>query len=134
MVCAQVIGNHMAVTFGGAQSTLQLNVFKPLIIHNILQSTRLLADAAESFAANMVDRIEPNHERIADHLAKSLMLVTALNPHIGYDNAVRIARAALAENSTLRAAGEKLGLVTGADFDRWVQPEKMTHPGDTLAP
>ena len=89
MVCAQVMGNHVAITIGGAQSFLELNVFKPVIIHNVLQSAGLLADAAESFAANMVDRLEPNREHIAENLAKSLMLVTALNPHIGYDHAVQ---------------------------------------------
>src|SRR5690606_9135373 len=88
MVCAQVMGNHVAITVGGAQGHLQLNVFKPLIIHNVLQSARLLGDAARSFAANMVARLEPNRERIAENLAKSLMLVTVLNPRIGYDKAV----------------------------------------------
>ena len=106
MVCAQVMGNHVAVTIGAAQSFLELNVFKPLIIHNVLQSARLLGDAAVSFAANMVDRLQPNHARIADNLARSLMLATALNPHIGYDNAVRIAKTALAEDITLREAAE----------------------------
>ena len=88
MVCAQVMGNHVAVTIGAAQSFLELNVFKPLIIHNVLQSVALLADAAESFASNMADKLEPARERIAENLAKSLMLVTALNPRIGYDKAV----------------------------------------------
>jgi fumarate hydratase class II len=133
MVCAQVIGNHVAVTFGGAQSFLELNVFKPLIIHNVLQSARLLADACESFAVNMIDRLEPNTDRIADNLAKSLMLVTALTPQIGYDSAVRIAKTALADNSTLKDAAMKLGLVSAEDFARWVQPEKMVRPGDALA-
>ncbi|MCW3475877.1 class II fumarate hydratase [Limobrevibacterium gyesilva] len=133
MVCAQVMGNHMAVTLGGAQSFLELNVFKPVIIHNVLQSTRLLADACESFATNMVDRLEPNFDRIAENLAKSTMLVTALNPHIGYDNAVRIAKTALADNTTLKEAAEKLALVTAVDFERWVHPEKMVRPGDMLA-
>jgi fumarate hydratase class II len=129
MVCAQVMGNHVAVTIGAAQSFLELNVFKPLIIHNVLQSARLLGDAAESFAANMVDKLAPNRERIAENLAKSLMLVTALNPHIGYDRAVQIGKAALAENITLKRAAEKLGFVSAADFDRWVRPAEMVHPG-----
>ncbi len=129
MVCAQVMGNHVAVTIGGAQSFLELNVFKPLIIHNVLTSAGLLADAAESFAANMVDKLEPDRGRIADLLARSLMLVTALNPHIGYDRAVRIAKTALAENITLRAAAEKLGLVRPEDFDRWVRPQDMVQAG-----
>ncbi|HEY2133277.1 MAG TPA: class II fumarate hydratase [Acetobacteraceae bacterium] len=131
MVCAQVIGNNVAITFGGAQSFLQLNVFKP-VIHNVLQSARLLADAAESFAANMVDRLEPNYEHIAENLARSPMLVTALNPHIGYDSAVRIAKTAIEDNITLKEAAEKLSLVSPEDFDRWVQPGKMTRPGDVL--
>ena len=133
MVCAQVMGNHVAVTFGAAQSFLELNVFKPLIIHNVLHSIGLLTDAANSFAANMVDRLEPDRARIAENLARSLMLVTALNPHIGYDKAVRISKTALAENITLRDAAERLGLVSGADFDRWVRPEQMVRPGAPLS-
>ena len=133
MVCAQVMGNHVAVTIGAAQSFLELNVFKPLIIHNVLHSAGLLADAAAGFAANMVDRLEPDRARIADNLARSLMLVTALNPHIGYDRAVRISKMALAENITLRDAATKLGLVTPEDFDRWVRPDQMVQPGATLA-
>ena len=132
MVCAQVMGNHVAVTVGAAQSFLELNVFKPLIIHNVLQSAGLLADAAESFAANMVDKLEPNRERIADNLARSLMLVTALNPRIGYDKAVRIGKTALAENITLRDAAERLGFVAPEDFDRWVVPASMVQPGASL--
>ena len=132
MVCAQVIGNNVAITFGGAQSFLQLNVFKPVIIHNVLQSARLLADAAESFAANMIDRLEPNYDHIAENLARSPMLVTALNPHIGYDNAVRIAKTAMKDNITLKEAAEQLSLVSPEDFDRWVQPGNMTRPGDVL--
>jgi fumarate hydratase class II len=133
MVCAQVMGNHVAITIGAAQSLLELNVFKPLIIHNTLQSTRLLGDAAASFAANMIDKLEPNREHIAENLANSAMLVTALNPHIGYDKAVRIAKAAIHDRITLKQAAEQLGLVTPADFDRWVQPAAMTSPGATLA-
>ena len=128
MVCAQVIGNDMAVAVGGATGHLELNVFKPLIINNILQSTRLLADAAESFAIHMVDLLEPDFERIADHLARSPMLVTALAPHIGYDAAVRIAKAAMADNITLKDAAEKLALVTQADFERWVRTDEMVRP------
>jgi fumarate hydratase class II len=132
MVCAQVMGNHVAITIGAAQSFLELNVFKPLIIHNVLQSAALLADAAESFAHNMVDKLEPARERIAENLAKSLMLVTALNPRIGYDKAVRIGKKALAENTTLRDAASALGYVSPEDFDRWVVPADMTEPGATL--
>ena len=132
MVCAQVMGNHVAVTFGAAQSFLELNVFKPLIIHNVLQSAGLLADVAESFAHNMVDKLEPARERIAENLAKSLMLVTALNPRIGYDKAVQIGKKALAENATLREAAAALGFVAPEDFDRWVVPADMVQPGATL--
>ena len=128
MVCAQVMGNHVAVTIGAAQSFLELNVFKPLIIHNVLHSARLLGDAAGSFAANMVERLQPNRARIAEHLARSLMLATALNPHIGYDKAAGIARAALAQDITLREAAIRLGHVAADDFDRWVRPEDMLHP------
>jgi len=132
MVCAQVVGNHVAITIGAAQSFLELNVFKPLIIHNVLQSIALLADAATSFAANMVDKLQPNLDRIADNLARSLMLVTALNPHIGYDKAVAIGKKALAENVTLREAAAELGFVSPENFDRWVMPAQMTRPGATL--
>ncbi len=129
MVCAQVMGNHVAITIGAAQSHLELNVFKPLIIANVLQSLRLIGDAAESFAVNMVAKLEPDLTRIADNLARSLMLATALNPHIGYDKAVQIAKKALAENLTLRDAAEQLGYVAGEDFDRWVRPGDMIHAG-----
>jgi fumarate hydratase class II len=132
MVCAQVMGNHVAITIGAAQSFLELNVFKPLIIHNVLQSAGLLADAAESFAHNMVDKLEPARDRIAQNLANSLMLVTALNPRIGYDKAVKIGKKALAENMTLRDAAAALGFVRPEDFDRWVVPSDMTEPGATL--
>ncbi|MFC7473026.1 class II fumarate hydratase [Dankookia sp. GCM10030260] len=132
MVCAQVMGNTTTVTIGGAQSFLELNVFKPVIIQAVLQSAALLADAAESFAEHMVAKLEPNHEKLAENLAKSLMLVTALNPHIGYDKAVRIGKKALAENLTLRDAAQQLGLVSGEDFDRWVRPEHMVAPGASL--
>ena len=131
MVCAQVMGNHVAITIGAAQSFLELNVFKPLIIHNVLQSAQLLADAATSFADNMVDRLEPDHARIADNLARSLMLATALNPHIGYDRAVHIAKRAARENTTLREAALRDGLAA-QDFDRWVRPELMISPGTIL--
>ena len=132
MVCAQVMGNHVAITVGGLQSFLELNVFKPLIIHNVLQSCALLADAATSFAIHMVDKLQPNRERIAEHVARSLMLVTALNPRIGYDAAVRIGKLALQDNLTLRDAAAQLDLVSPDDFDRWVQPAHMTEPGAML--
>jgi fumarate hydratase class II len=133
MVCAQVMANHLAATIGGMQGHLELNTFKPLIIHSILQSARLLADAAESVAINMVDQLEPNYHRIADHLARSPMLVTALSPHIGYDAAVHIAKTAMAEHLTLKEAAIRLTLVTAEDFDRWVRPEHMLTPGDNRA-
>ncbi|WP_458093393.1 class II fumarate hydratase [Roseomonas sp. WA12] len=132
MVCAQIMGNTTTVTVAGAQGHLELNVFKPVIIQAVLQSATLLGDCAESFAVNMVDKLEPNRERIAENLAKSLMLVTVLNPRIGYDKAVQIGKVALAENLTLRDAAERLGYVTPEDFDRWVRPGEMTRPGATL--
>ena len=128
MVCAQVMGNHATVTIAGAQGHLQLNVFKPVIIHAVLQSARLIADAAESFATHMVAKLEPNHRRIAENVAKSLMLVTALNPHIGYDKAVAIGKLALAEDITLREAAVRLGTLSGEAFDQWVRPEAMLKP------
>lgn len=133
MVAAQVMGNHTAVTVAGAQGHLELNVFKPVIINATLQSVTLLADAAESFAHNMVEKLEPNRARIAENLAKSLMLVTVLNPRIGYDKAVQIGKKALAENLTLRDAAEQLGYVKPEDFDAWVKPEQMVSPGASLA-
>lgn len=133
MVCAQVMGNHTTITIAGAQSFLELNVFKPVIIQAVLQSCRLLADAAESFTHNMIERLEPNRPRIADNLARTLMLVTALNPHIGYDRAVGIAKRAMAENITLRDAAVRSGHVSAEDFDRWVVPEAMLAPGAGLA-
>jgi fumarate hydratase class II len=132
MVCAQVMGNNVTVTVAGAQGHLELNVFKPVIIHAVLQSARLLADASLSFASHMVDMLEPNRAKIADNLRKSLMLVTALNPRIGYDKAVQIAKLALAEDITLRDAAARLGHVAPEDFDRWVRPEDMVRPGAAL--
>ena len=132
MVCAQVMGNQTTVTVAGAQGHLELNVFKPVIIHAVLQSITLLGDAARSFAVNMVDRLEPNRGRIAEHLAKSLMLVTALNPRIGYDRAVAIGKLALAEDITLKEAAVRLGDVTAEQFDEWVVPADMLRPGATL--
>ncbi|MBO1076268.1 class II fumarate hydratase [Roseomonas marmotae] len=132
MVCAQVMGNQTTVTVAGAQGHLELNVFKPVIIQAVLQSTTLLADAAESFAHNMVEKLEPNLPRIAENLAKSLMLVTVLNPRIGYDKAVAIGKLALRENLTLRDAAAQLGYVKPDDFDAWVKPEEMVAPGASL--
>jgi fumarate hydratase class II len=133
MVCARVMGNQTTVTIAGAQGHLELNVFKPVIIQCVLESAQLLGDAASSFATHMVAKLEPNRARIADQVAKSLMLVTALNPRIGYDKAVAIAKLALAEDLTLKDAAIRLGHVTAEEFDRWVRPEEMIRPGAALA-
>jgi fumarate hydratase class II len=125
MLCAQVLGNDVAINVGGASGNFELNVFKPLIIHNFLQSVRLLADGCDSFRQHCVVGIEPNRERIRAHLEGSLMLVTALSPHIGYDDAARIAKKAAAAGITLREAAIELRLVTGDQFDAWVRPEAM---------
>src|SRR5882724_6419254 len=128
MLCAQVFGNDVAVNIGGASGNFELNVFKPLLAHNFLQSARLIADGCDSFRKNCAVGIEPNRERIQQHLENSLMLVTALNPHIGYDNAAKIAKKAHKEGSTLRQAAEALGLVSAEDFSRFVRPEEMIGP------
>jgi fumarate hydratase, class II len=128
MVCAQVFGNHTAVTFAGANGHFELNVFKPVIIFNFLQSVRLLADAARSFTDNCVVGIEVNTDRVNKLLNESLMLVTALNPHIGYDNAAKIAKKAHKEGTTLLEAGVALGLLTPEQFSQWVRPLDMIGP------
>ncbi|PKQ70616.1 class II fumarate hydratase [Raineya orbicola] len=125
MVCCQVIGNDVAVSMGGSNGHFELNVFKPLIAYNVLQSARLLGDACVSFNNKCAVGIEPNYEVIQKHLENSLMLVTALNPHIGYENAAKIAKKAHKENKTLRQAALELGLLTNEQFDEWVRPEKM---------
>ncbi len=125
MVCAQVMGNDVAVSIGGATGHFELNVFKPLIAYNVLQSARLLGDACVSFNEKCAAGIEPNHEVIKKHLENSLMLVTALNTHIGYENAAKIAKTAHKENKTLREVAVELGLLTSEQFDAWVRPEKM---------
>jgi len=125
MLCAQVLGNDVAINVGGASGNFELNVFKPLIIHNFLTSCRLLTDGCDSFRENCVVGIQPNRERIDENLLGSLMLVTALNPHIGYDNAAKIAKHAHKTGKTLRETAIELGLVTGEQFDQWVRPEKM---------
>jgi len=126
MVCAQVMGNDVTINIGGSNGHLELNVFKPVIIYNFLESARLLGDAALSFKNNCVDGMEPDYENIKKHLDESLMLVTALNPHIGYDQAARIAKKAHKENKTLKQAALDLGIVTNEQFDKWVDPKKMT--------
>jgi len=125
MVCAQVIGNDVAVSIGGSTGHFELNVFKPVIAANVLQSARLLGDACVSFNDKCAVGIEPNHDVIKQHLENSLMLVTALNTHIGYENAAKIAKKAHKENKTLREAAVELGLLTSNQFDEWVRPEKM---------
>jgi fumarate hydratase class II len=125
MVCAQVMGNDVAVTIGGCNGHFELNVFKPLIAANVLQSARLLGDACNSFNDNCALGIQPNLELIKQHLNNSLMLVTALNIHIGYENAAKIAKKAHKEGLTLREAAIQLGLVTAEQFDQWVDPGKM---------
>jgi fumarate hydratase class II len=128
MVCAQVIGNHVAVTVAGMQGHLELNVFKPVVVRNVLYSARLLGDAAASFADNCVAGIAADAERIGELLGRSLMLVTALNPVIGYDNAAKVAKLAHAQGLSLRDASIRLGLLDGETFDRLVRPEAMLAP------
>lgn len=130
MVCAQVMGNHVAITVGGSNGHFELNVFKPMIIYNFLQSVRLLTDSVRSFTDNCVVGIEANEARIKELMENSLMLVTALNPHIGYDNAAKIAKKAYADGSSLKEAGVALGLLTAEQYDEWIDPVSMTKPRD----
>jgi fumarate hydratase class II len=125
MVCAQVIGNDMAIAVSGTHGQFQLNVFKPVMVANLLQSARLLGDACVSFNDKCAVGIEPQHENIKKNLENSLMLVTALNTHIGYENAAKIAKKAHAEGLTLRESALELGLLTEEQFDEWVDPSKM---------
>jgi fumarate hydratase, class II len=125
MLCAQVMANDVAINVGGASGNFELNVFKPLIAHNFLQSARLIADGAVSFEEHCARGIEPNRERIGELVSKSLMLVTALNPHIGYDKAAQIAKKAHREGTSLREAALALGYVTAEQFDQWVRPDRM---------
>jgi fumarate hydratase class II len=128
MVCAQVIGNDVAVNVGGSSGNFELNVFKPVMIYNLLHSIRILADACEMFNNNCAVGIEPNKEKIEFFLENSLMLVTALNPHVGYDNAAKIAKKAHTDNSTLKEAAVALGILTEEEFDEKVRPERMVKP------
>jgi len=125
MLAAQVMGNHVAATFAGANGHFELNAYKPVIGHNVLQSIRLLADGADSFTKHCIVGIEPNPKRIQEHLERSLMLVTALNPHIGYEKAASIAKLAQKKDTTLKAAALELGYLTAEEFDKWVDPSKM---------
>ena len=128
MVAAQVMGNQTTVSIAGATGHFELNVFKPVIIFNVLQSIRLIADACNSFTDNCVVGIIANEDRIRQLLNESLMLVTSLNPHIGYDNAAKAAKKAHKEGTTLKEAAMSLGLLTSEQFDQWVRPEDMIHP------
>jgi fumarate hydratase, class II len=130
MVCVQVMGNDAAISFADSQGNFELNVFKPVIIHNLLHSITLLSDACVLFAKYCVDGIVPNREKIKHYLESSLMLVTALSPHIGYDKAAKVAKHAHERGITLRHACEQLGFLKAEDFDRFVQPEKMIQPGE----
>ena len=126
MVCTQVLGNDVTITIGGSNGHFELNVYKPVMINAFLQSANLLGDACQAYNDNCAIGIEPSHDRIDQHLENSLMLVTALNPHIGYDNAAKIAKKAHAENTSLKAAALELGILTEEQFDEWVVPAKMT--------
>ena len=126
MVAVQVFGNDTAVAFAGSQGNFQLNVFKPVMIHNLLESVQLLADACRAFNEHCAVGIEPNTPVIEAHVRDSLMTATALNPHIGYEKAAEIAKKAHKEGTNLKAAALALGHVTSEQFDQWVRPEKMT--------
>jgi fumarate hydratase class II len=126
MAAAQVMGNDVAVGTAGLSGHLQLNVFMPVLAYDVLQSCRLIADGCRSFREHCAEGIEPRRDRIAQNLERSLMLVTALNPHIGYDAAARIAKTAHATGKTLRETALELGLVTAEQYDAWVDPSKMT--------
>ena len=128
MVCVQVFGNDAAVAMAGAGGNFELNVYKPVIIHNILQSIRLLTDACHSFTDHCVVGISADREQIDEHVRNSLMLVTALNPHIGYDKAALVAKKAYQENKTLKQAAVELGFLKPEQFDAWVRPEAMISP------
>ena len=128
MVCTQVMGNDTTITIAGASGNFELNVYRPVLAYNILQSIRLLADGCRSFSKNAVEGIEPNIERINHNLYNSLMLVTALNPHIGYDKSAQVAKKAFKDKSTLRQAIIELGYLSGDEFDRLIKPEKMISP------
>ena len=129
MLACQVMGNDVTISFAASQGHLQLNVYKPVIIHNLLQSIQLLADGCSNFQAHCVDGLEVDAAKMAEHLERGLMLVTALNPHIGYDKSAEIAKKAYAEGLTLREAALELGYLTDEEFDQWVRPENMLGSG-----
>ena len=128
MVCVQVMGNDSAIGFAGSQGNFELNVFKPVMIHNLLHSIRLLTDASHSFTDHLIVGITPNVDQINHFLNDSLMLVTALNPHIGYDNSAKVAYKVFQDKFTLKEACVALGLLSAEQFDAWVKPEDMLHP------
>ena len=128
MVCAKVIGNHTGITVAGSHGHFELNVFKPMIAHNILQSIDLIGDSTKNFSIYCVKGIKANKKRIKEHLDNSLMLVTALAPHIGYDNAAKIAKVALKNGTTLKHETLKTGLVDEKDYEKIVDPKKMIYP------
>jgi fumarate hydratase, class II len=128
MIAVQVMGNDVAVGFGGASGYLEMNVYKPVIIYNVMHSITIMTDGCANFRKYLIEGAEPNHKRIAEHVARSLMLVTALVPVIGYDKASKIAHYAMEHDLTLKEAALKLGFVTEAQFDRVVDPAKMVHP------
>jgi fumarate hydratase class II len=129
MVCCQVFGDHTAITVAGSQGHFELNVFKPVLAYNMLHSIRLMADAARSFTEHCVEGIRADEKRIRELMQRSLMLVTALAPRIGYDNAAKVAKTAHVNGTTLKQEALRLGYVSAEEFDRLVQPEKMTRPG-----
>ena len=126
MVCCQVMGSHMSISIGGSQGNFELNVFKPMMIYNLLHSIRILSDSCRSFTDNCVKGLKANEDRITEHLENSLMLITALNPHIGYDNAAKIAKNAHEKNITLKESALEMNALTEEQFDEWVRPELMT--------
>ena len=128
MVCCQVMGNHTAITVGGSQGNFELNVYKPMMIHNLLHSVDLLTDACRTFRTRCVEGLEAVESNIQSHLENSLMLVTALNNHIGYDKSAKIAKNAHEKGTTLRESALELGYLTNDEFDAWVRPEDMTGP------
>ena len=129
MVCCQIFGNHTAITIAGSQGHFELNVYKPVLAHCMLQSIQLMADATRSLTEHCIVGIRADEKRIDELMRRSLMLVTALAPKIGYDNAAKVAKTAHARGTTLKEEAVRLGLVSATEFDRLVKPEKMTHPG-----
>ena len=129
MVCCQVFGNQAAITTAGSQGHFELNVYKPLLAYGMMNSIQLLADVTRSFTENCVEGIRADEKRIQELMERSLMLVTALAPKIGYDNAAKVAKSAHARGTTLKEEAVRLGFVSGSEFDRLVKPREMTHPG-----